>query len=125
MTARVQQHREPAVTALIAVLFLLLLVFVLFPLARVLGASVMRDGAPTLDVYREMLTARGAGVPLWNSLRLAATVAVTGTLAGFAAAYMITMVAIPGRRAPGSISLPIPAWASPSPRPAAASPRAH
>ena len=76
MTARVQQHREPAVTALIALLFLLLLVFVLFPPARVLGASVMRDGAPTLDVYREMLTARGAGVPLWNSLRLAATVAL-------------------------------------------------
>ncbi|MEO5510458.1 MAG: iron ABC transporter permease, partial [Longimicrobiales bacterium] len=92
-------HREPAVTAVILLLFALLFVFVVFPLARVLGASVMRDGAPTLDVYREMLTRRGAGVPLWNSLRLAVTVAVTGTVVGLAMAYMITMVAVPGRKA--------------------------
>ncbi|HSJ10791.1 MAG TPA: iron ABC transporter permease [Longimicrobiales bacterium] len=79
-------------------LFTLLFVFVAYPLVRVLGASVLREGAFTLDVYREMLTRRGAGVPLLNSLRLAATVAVTGTLVGFATAYMITMVAVPGRR---------------------------
>jgi iron(III) transport system permease protein len=89
---------EPAVAALVAVLFVLLLLFVALPLARVLGAGFIRDGAPTLDVYRDMLTRRGAAEPLWNSLRLAATVAVTGTAIGFAAAYVLTMVALPGRR---------------------------
>jgi iron(III) transport system permease protein len=86
------------VTALIGVLFVLLLLFVAWPLARVLGAGLVRDGALTLDVYRDLLTRRGAAEPLWNSLRLAATVAVTGTFVGFVAAYVLTMVALPGRR---------------------------
>lgn len=98
------RHREPAVTALIALLFLLLFLFVALPLVRVLGGSVLRDGSLTLDVYREMLTRRGAGVPLWNSLRLGATVAVSGTLVGFLAAYMLTMVSLPGRRIARSIA---------------------
>ncbi len=102
---RVHRHREPAVTALIVLLFILLLVFVVFPVVSVLRASLLRDGVATLDVYRETLTRRGAGVPLWNSLRLAATVAVTGTLAGFAMAYMITMVAVPGRRLARGIAM--------------------
>jgi iron(III) transport system permease protein len=92
-------QREPGVAALIALLFLLLFVFVAYPLGRVLAESLFRGGAPTLDVYRDMLTRRGAGVPLWNSLRLAAIVAVTGTITGFAAAYALTMVVLPGRRA--------------------------
>jgi iron(III) transport system permease protein len=86
------------VAALIVLLFLLLAVFVVLPLARVLSAGFMRDGAWTLDVYREMLRSRSVGVPLWNSLRLAATVAVAGTLLGYISAWLLTMVALPGRR---------------------------
>jgi iron(III) transport system permease protein len=89
---------EPAVAALIALIFVLLAVFVVLPLVRVLGAGLQRDGQWTLDVYGDMLASGSAAVPLWNSLRLGATVAVTGTLLGYAAAYLLTMVALPGRR---------------------------
>ncbi|HSJ23487.1 MAG TPA: iron ABC transporter permease [Longimicrobiales bacterium] len=92
-------QREPATFAVVLGLFALLLLFVALPLLRVLMASVVQDGGWTLETWRTMLTRHGALVPLWNSLRLAATVAVTGTVAGFAAAYTITMVAVPGRRA--------------------------
>jgi iron(III) transport system permease protein len=98
VTLRAAGLREPGVGVLIAVLFALLGVFVLFPLIRVLGAGFVRDGALTLDVYRDAFGS-GAVIPLWNSLRLGATVAVTGTMVGYAAAWALTMVALPGRRA--------------------------
>lgn len=91
------RQAEPAVTLLIAVLFLLLVLFVVLPLARVLGAGFMRDGGWTLDHYRTLLAGRAAGVPLWNSLRLGVTVAVAGTIVGYAGAYALTMVAVRGR----------------------------
>jgi iron(III) transport system permease protein len=89
---------EPAVVALIALIFVLLALFVVLPLVRVLGAGLQRDGQWTLDLYRDMLASGSAAVPLWNSLRLGATVAVSGTVLGYIAAYVLTMVAIPGRR---------------------------
>jgi iron(III) transport system permease protein len=92
-------QREPAVTALIVILFVLLAVFVVLPLARVFGAAFLRDGAFTFAHYRDLLDSRTAGIPLWNSLRLGATVAVSGTVVGYAAAYALTMVDIRGRRA--------------------------
>jgi iron(III) transport system permease protein len=91
-------RREPATFLVVLGLFALLLLFVALPLLHVLAAAFVRDGAWSLDTWREALTRRGAAVPLWNSLRLAATVAVTGTVVGFAAAYVLTMVALPGRR---------------------------
>jgi iron(III) transport system permease protein len=93
-----RSHVEPAVAALIAALFLLLGVFVVLPLVRVFGAGFLRDGQLTLDVYRETLAGRGAVRPLWNSLLLGSTVAVAGTAAGFAAAWVLTRSALPGLR---------------------------
>jgi iron(III) transport system permease protein len=90
-------QREPATFLLVAALFALLLVFVALPLLHVLAATVQRDGVWTLATWRELL-GRAALAPLWNSLRLAAVVAVTGTAVGYAAAYVLTMVALPGRR---------------------------
>lgn len=91
-------RREPATTLLIVALFALLLLFVAYPLWQVLAASLVRDGAWTLDTWRGMLTRRGALVPLQNSLLLAGTVALTGTLVGYATAYALTHVMLPGRR---------------------------
>lgn len=92
------RHNEPAVTVLIAVIFLLLFLFVAYPLGRVLAASVVRDGQWTLDTYRELATSRAFVTPLWNSLRLAAAVAVCGTAIGYGAAWCLTMVSMPFRR---------------------------
>jgi iron(III) transport system permease protein len=93
------RHTEPAVAALITLIFLLLFLFVVVPLVTVLKAGFVRDGAWTLDIYRELLGSRTVGVPLWNSIRLAVAVALIGTLVGYAGAYVLTMVAVPGKRA--------------------------
>jgi iron(III) transport system permease protein len=93
------RHAEPAVAVLIGFLFLLLVLFVIFPLGMVLGTGFRRDGAWTLAIYRELLGSRTVGVPLWNSIRLGVTVALIGTLAGYAGAYVLTRVSIPGKRA--------------------------
>ena len=90
---------EPLVTALIILIFTLLVVFVVVPLAMVLSAGFVRDGAWTLDVYRELLGSRTVGVPLWNSIRLGVAVALIGTVVGYAGAYALTMVGVPGSRA--------------------------
>jgi iron(III) transport system permease protein len=98
LPARRRSPAEPAVGALIALLFALLGVFVVLPLVRVFGAGFIRDGALTLEHWRALLGSAVA-VPLWNSLRLGATVAVTGTLLGFACAWVLTMVRVPGSSA--------------------------
>jgi iron(III) transport system permease protein len=92
-------RREPTAAALLALLFLLFTLFVGLPLYRVLAATLIRDGGVTLELWRGMLTRHGALVPLWNSLRLAAVVAVAATIVGFIAAFSLTHVALPGRRA--------------------------
>jgi iron(III) transport system permease protein len=99
LPARRRSPAEPAVGALIALLFALLGVFVVLPLARVFGAGFVRDGALTLEHWRALLGSGAVAVPLWNSLRLGATVAVTGTLLGFACAWVLTMVRVPGSSA--------------------------
>jgi iron(III) transport system permease protein len=90
---------EPLVAALILLIFLLLVLFVVVPLAMVLSAGFMRDGAWTLDIYRELLGSRTVAVPLWNSIRLGITVALIGTVVGYAGAYVVTMVGVRGSRA--------------------------
>jgi iron(III) transport system permease protein len=95
LPARRRSPAEPPVAALIALLFVLLGIFVVLPLARVFGAGFVRDGALTLEHWRALLHSGAVVVPLWNSLRLGATVAVTGTLLGFACAWVLTMVRMP------------------------------
>ena len=98
MSPPTRARNEPAVKAAIFVAFALLLIFVAYPIARVLLASVLRDGRWTLETYRDLIGSNVVAVPLWNSLRLGATVAVIGTVVGYGAAYAIVMAAIPLRR---------------------------
>ena len=98
MSVSARAHNEPGIKAAVFIAFALLLLFVAYPIARVLLASFMRDGQWTLATYRELAGSDVVAVPLWNSLRLGATVAVIGTVLGYIAAYAIVMAAIPFRR---------------------------
>jgi iron(III) transport system permease protein len=91
-------RREPSAAALVVLLFLIFAVFVGLPLYRVLAVTLTRDGEFTAALWRSMITRHGALVPLGNSLRLAAVTAIAATTVGFAAAYSLTHVALPGRR---------------------------
>ena len=98
MRRRARRPLEPGVAALIALVFLLLMVFVAWPLGRVLATGFVRDGAWTLDNYRALLAGNTIGRLLFNSIALATTVAVCGTLVGYAAAYALVMTSLPLKR---------------------------
>lgn len=89
---------EPAVRALIAFIFLLLAVFVVLPIAIVLATGLRRGDVWTLAVVHDLLNSRTLGVPFWNSIKLGCTVAVTATIIGYIAAWLLTMVTLPLRR---------------------------
>ena len=89
---------EPAVRALVALIFILLAVFVVLPLGLVLAHSVRAGDAWTLSAFQELLGSRTLAVPLRNSIQLACTVAVTATIVGYVAAYLITTITLPFRR---------------------------
>jgi iron(III) transport system permease protein len=92
------RQTEPGVRLLIVAIFLLLAVFVALPLGMVLATSFRRDDAWTFTVFHDLVMSRAIRAPLWNSIKLGATVAVTGTVLGYIAAYVLTMVNLPLRR---------------------------
>jgi iron(III) transport system permease protein len=84
--------------ALMAAVLGLLVLFVAYPLAQVALACVTtRDGAFTLDHLAELVTKRHFLRPIANSLFLAALVATTGTVAGFALAFTTARTDLPLR----------------------------
>ncbi|HUP56232.1 MAG TPA: iron ABC transporter permease, partial [Bdellovibrionota bacterium] len=77
--------REPLVAAVILALAAGLALFVVLPLMVVFKAAGPIEGSSYLN-------------PLWNSLKIGASVACTGTLVGYALAYVTTMTGLPFRR---------------------------
>jgi iron(III) transport system permease protein len=64
--------------------------FILFPLARLTEVTFWERGHPTLAVLARVLAVEYNRRALWNSLALATLVAVTGTALGFLFAYTAT-----------------------------------
>jgi iron(III) transport system permease protein len=89
---------EPVVTAVVAVVFALLALFIVYPLARVLWVSVVPDGAPSLRLFREAAGSWFIRQAFLNSLLVAALTAVLGVAGGYLFAYAVTRTDIPGRR---------------------------
>lgn len=79
----------------VALGILFVLLFIIYPLFRVIIVSVYDEGQFTLKPWQEMLTLRNWWVPLWNTLLLATIVGVTSTLTGFIFAYAMHRVALP------------------------------
>src|ERR1044071_2598688 len=88
-SARTPAQRDPLRTMVVVVLWLLLGLFVLYPLACLLGRAFSDDGGFTLG---PILSAVGNPThlrALRNSLLLATLVGVLGTAAGFLFAYTV------------------------------------
>lgn len=87
--------QEPVLAGCILILWLWLLVLVIYPLVHVFLPALFQDGQVSGAVFRRIF-----GLPyyrkiLGNTLTLAAVVAGTGTLIGFAYAFVVVRVAIP------------------------------
>ena len=87
--------RDPVLLGIVSVVFALLMVFILFPLARILQHSLWADGSfePKyfIDFFQKVYYWR----PLINSLIVGALVSVCGTTVAFIFAYGITRTDIP------------------------------
>ncbi|HSB70911.1 MAG TPA: iron ABC transporter permease [Candidatus Methylomirabilis sp.] len=88
---------EPVLCAAILAIFGLLLLFILYPLARVLTVSLFPDGAFTLRLFREHLGSWFIRQALLNSILMGILTALGGTAIGFLFAFTLTRTGVPGK----------------------------
>lgn len=88
---------EPVLGVAVAGIFGLLLVFILYPLARVLTVSLFPDGAFTVKLYQEFLASWFIRQAFVNSVVMGVLTAIGGTAVGFLFAFTLTRTAIPGK----------------------------
>jgi len=88
---------EPLLGVAVAAIFALLLLFIVYPLVRVLMVSVIPDGVPTLRFYREFLGGWFIRQALFNSVVMGMLTALGGTLIGFLFAFTLTRTEVPGK----------------------------
>jgi len=78
-------------------IFGLLLVFIVYPLARVLTVSLFPEGTLTLKLYQEFLASWFIRQAFVNSVVMGVLTAVGGTAVGFLFAFTLTRTNIPGK----------------------------
>jgi iron(III) transport system permease protein len=76
----------------------LLLIFIVWPLIRVVVVSATRDGVISFDVYREQLRSWYVQRAIWNSLLVGVLTAAASVAVGFAYAYTLARTAAPLKR---------------------------
>ena len=86
---------DPGLALAVAALWLLLGLFVLYPLAMLLGRVFIDNGHFTLQGLVTVLTDRHQLQAFWNSLLLGTLVGVVGTVLGFAFAFTATRCGLP------------------------------
>jgi iron(III) transport system permease protein len=92
-TARIR--RDPTVAVAVFALWLLLALFVLYPLAMLLARVLIDHGTFSTAGLVAVLTDRHQLRAFWNSLLLASLVGVVGTLLGFLFAFTATRAQLP------------------------------
>ncbi len=91
-------HVDPAVAAVSAAVLLLLLIFVVWPVLRVLATSLEGPGGVTLANYAEFFGSWRLGRILVNSLAVSAASTVITVATALVLAYAVTRTDIPGKR---------------------------
>ena len=88
-------RRDPAVAATALVLWLLLALFVVYPMAMLLARVFVDKGGVTFAGVFGVLTDRHQIRAFWNSLLLGALVGLGGTIVGFVFAFTATRARLP------------------------------
>jgi iron(III) transport system permease protein len=89
---------EPVLALAVGGIFGLLLLFIAYPLVRVLTVSLFPDGTFTLKLYREFLGSWFIRQAFVNSVVMGILTAVGGTAAGFLFAFTLTRTNVPGKK---------------------------
>ncbi|HYL82534.1 MAG TPA: hypothetical protein VEU07_17080, partial [Candidatus Acidoferrum sp.] len=87
--------RDPALSAVVLVLWGLLALFILFPLAALLVRTFTEGGHFTLAIFLAILRDPGNRQAFWNSLLLAGLVGICGTVLGFLYAFTAVRANLP------------------------------
>lgn len=90
--------RDPLLFGLVVVIMASVTIFVLWPLLEVLVASLRIEGAWSTANFELIATRRLYRNALVNSLQVAATVGVVGTLLGYVMAFVLTRTNVPFKR---------------------------
>ena len=85
-----QLKREPVLLAGVAVVMVLLLLFIVYPLISAAKLSVMPEGKMTGDVYKYIFSHSQYRKAIVNSVKLGIIVATFATTVGFIFAYAVT-----------------------------------
>jgi iron(III) transport system permease protein len=93
--AKVRIRRDPAVALAVLALWLLLALFVVYPLVMLLARVLVDHGTFTIGGLASVLTDRHQLRAFWNSLLLASLVGVVGTLLGFLFAFTASRGQLP------------------------------
>ena len=88
-------RRDPAVTLTVVMLWALLALFVVYPLATLLARVLFDHGAFTVSGIVAVLTDKHQIRAFWNSLLLALLVGIGGTLIGFLFAFTTARARLP------------------------------
>ncbi len=88
-------RRDPVLLGIVSVVFALLAIFILFPLAKILQHSLWADGSFEPKYFLQFFQKVYYWRPLINSLIVGALVSVCGTTVAFIFAYGITRTDIP------------------------------
>ena len=89
------RHRDPVVGAAVLALWLLLALFVVYPLAMLFARMLTDHGTFTTAGIATILTDRHQIRAFWNSLLLASLVGITGTVLGFLFAFTAARARLP------------------------------
>ena len=94
---RKRQIRDPLITVTIGLIWISLLVFIIYPLARSFWTSLAVNGKVSLENYAYVFTHQWLRAPLYHSLYLGVVVATVATLIGFGYAYGLNRTSMPAK----------------------------
>ena len=92
------RKRDPYLAVAAFVIFLLLLLFIIYPLFSAFKMSIRGESGFSLEVYRDVFTQQQNLRAISNSLLLASLTASGATVMGFLFAYSIHRASIKGKR---------------------------
>lgn len=90
--------RDPVLLALIVVIFTAVAIFVVYPIVKVLIASLQVGGEWSTDTFAQLGQRRLYRSAIINSLSVGALVGILGVVIGYIAAFVLTRLDVPGRR---------------------------
>lgn len=90
--------KEPVLLFGLSVIFILLIVFIVYPVFVSARLSLFPEGKFSLDVYKYIFTHNRFRTAITNSILLGAIVATTSTIIGFIFAYALTRTKVPGQK---------------------------